>query len=633
MLNGLRKAGQSVVGKIVATVLFSILILSFAIWGIGDIFRTPTQTVVAEVGSTDISVDQYRTAYNRELQRLSRQFRTNISTEQARTFGIDQNVLSRLVTEAVLDERARKLGVAISDQLVARTVVEDPTFQGPGGQFDRNRFEQLLRDNNLNEPLYVHEQRAAIARTQLAEALTGDLPVPLAAREAIHRFATEKRAASYLVLPASAAGDIPAPTEEQVQAFFNERKGSFQAPEYRAITVMTLDPSTLAKPDEVSDADARQRYEQEKARFGTPERRTVQQISFPTKEEAEAAFNRIKEGATFEQIASERNLTPQDTDIGTFSKSEMVDPAVADAAFALQEGATSGPVESRFGPVLVRVSKVEPAAVRPFEEVAGEIRAEIANQKARDAIEDVHDAIEDLRASARPLAEIAKEKNLPLMQVPAVSREGRDKAGKPVENLPDRDAVLAAVYASDIGVDNEPVRGKDGGYVWFEITGIEPARDQTLAEVRPEVERQWRQEQVSDRLSEKARGLVERLNKDEPIETLAAEVGLQVETATELDRNAPKGNLTADVVRRIFTTPVGKAESAAGSPDTRTVFKVTSATVPPFLTTTQQAQQIETQLRQGMSDDILAQYIAQAQKEMNVRIYPETVRQVVGGGF
>jgi peptidyl-prolyl cis-trans isomerase D len=629
----LRKAGQSVVGKIVATVLFSILILSFAIWGIGDIFRTQTQTVVAKVGSTEISVDQYRTAYNRELQRLSRQFRTNISAEQARAFGIDQSVLSRLVTEAVLDERARNLGMAISDQLVARTVVEDPTFQGPSGQFDRARFEQLLRDNNLNEPLYVFEQRAAMARMQLAEALTGDLPVPLAAKEAIHRFATEKRAASYLVLPAMAAGDIPAPTEEQVQAFFNDRKGSFRAPEYRAINVMTLDPSALAKPEGISDQDARQRYEQEKARFSTPERRTVQQISFPSKEEAEAAFTRIKEGATFEQIAAERNLTPKDTDIGTFTRSEMVDPAVGDAAFALQEGATSGPVESRFGPVLVRVSKIEPASVRPFEEVAGEIRGEIANQKARDAVDDVHDAIEDLRASAKPLAEIAKEKNLPFLQVPAVTREGRDKTGKPVENLPDRDAVVAAAYASDIGVDNEPVRAKDGGYVWFEVTGIEPSRDQTLAEVRSEVERQWRQEQVSERLSEKARGLVERLNKGEPIETLATEAGLPIETVADLDRNAPKGGLTPDVVRRIFTTPVGRAESAAGSPDTRTVFKVTSATVPAFVTTTQQAQQIETQLRQGMSDDILAQYIAQAQKEMNVRIYPEAVRQVAGGGF
>jgi peptidyl-prolyl cis-trans isomerase D len=630
MLNGLRKAGQSFVGKIVATALFSVLILSFAIWGIGDIFQARSQTVVAEVGSTEISVDQYRTAYNRELQRLSRQFRTNISSEQARAFGIGQSVLSRLVTEAVFDERARSLGLAVSDQLVARTVVEDPTFQGQGGQFDRARFEQLLRDNNLNEALYVREQRAAMARMQLAEALTGDLPVPLAAKEAIHRYASEKRAASYLVLPGSAAGDIPAPTEEQVQAFFNERKSAFRTPEYRAVTLMSVEPMSLAKPEAVSDADARHRYEQEKARFSTPERRTVEQISFPSKEEAEAAFTRIKEGAGFEQIASERNLTPQDTAIGTHSKAEMVDPAVADAAFALQEGATSGPVESRFGTVLVRVSKVEPASVRPFDEVAGEIRSEIANDKAREAIDDFHDAVEDLRASAKPLSEIAKEKNLPLLQIPAVTREGRDKAGKEIENVPDRDAVLAAVYASDIGVDNEPLRDKSGGYVWFEVTGIEPAREQSLAEVRPEVERQWREEQVSERLSEKARGLVERLDKGEAIETLATEVGVPVETATEIDRNGPKGNLTADVVRRIFTTPVGKSESAAGSADSRTVFKVASATVPPFVTSTQQAQQIEAQLRQGMSDDLLAEYLGQAQKEMKVRIYPEAVRQVTG---
>src|SRR3954451_12672917 len=85
MLRGMRLAGQSLVGKIIATVLFGFLILSFAVWGIGDIFRTTPPSVVAQVGKTSISVDQMRIAYTNELQRLGRQFRTVITPEQART--------------------------------------------------------------------------------------------------------------------------------------------------------------------------------------------------------------------------------------------------------------------------------------------------------------------------------------------------------------------------------------------------------------------------------------------------------------------------------------------------------------------------------------------------------------------
>jgi peptidyl-prolyl cis-trans isomerase D len=631
MLTGLRKAGNSFIGRIVATVLFGILILSFAIWGIGDIFRGAPSNRVATVGQTEISAERFRTAYNTEIQRLNQQFRTNITPDQARAFGLDQRVLARLISEAVLAERARALGLSASDQLVARSILEEPALRGPDGQFDRARFEQLLRDIGMTEAGFVNDQRAAIVRLHLADALTGALPVPMAAREALHRFANERRDASYVLLTPAAAGEIPVPSAEQLQTFYEERKSSFNAPEYRALSLVAVSPETLAKPEAVSDADARQRYEQTKSRFGSPERRTVQQITFGSLEEAEAAFNRIKEGASFEAIATERNVAPQDLSLGTFTRSEMLDPAVADAAFSLQQGAVSGPVQGRFGPVLVRVTEIQAEAVRPFEEVAADVRRDIAQERARAEINDVHDAIEDMRASARPLAEIAQEKGLSLVQIPAVDRTAQDKSGQPVENLPERNALLTAAFASDIGVDNEALRTSEGGYVWFDVTGIEPTRERPLDEVREEVTRQWRAAEVSQRLTDKARQLVERLDKGETLETLAAEVNAPVKTATDLARRAPKDDLTADAVTRIFTTPVGKAGTAPNGEENRVVFKVGAARVPPLVTTTQEAQQVENQLRDGIGDDLVSEYIGQVQKDLGVTVNQQVVRQVVGG--
>ncbi|AWM87018.1 peptidylprolyl isomerase [Microvirga sp. 17 mud 1-3] len=631
MLRGMRKAGQSLVGKTFMAIFFGLLIVSFAIWGIGDIFRATPPSSIARVGKTDITIDAVRTAYNNELQRLGRQFRTVITPEQARLFGIDQQVLSNLVNEAVMSEEARKLGLSVSDQLVARSITEDPAFRGADGQFNRALFDQVLRNASLSEAGFVHEQRSAMARIHLAEAIAGDLTVPMAAREAFNRYSTERRTASYFVLTAAMAGEIPAPTQEQLQSFFDERKGAFQAPEYRSLTAMALDATSLAKPESISDADARQRYEQEKAKFGTPEKRTIQQITFPSKEEAEAAFNRIKEGATFESIAEERKVPPQDLELGTFTKSEMLDPAVAEAAFSLQEGATSGPVDGRFGPVLVRVTKIAPESVKPFEEVAGEIRAELAKARAGDQLESIHDAIEDQRAGARPLAEIAKEKGLPLVQIPAVDSQGLDKAGKPVE-LPGRDAVVKAAFASDIGVDNEPLRMPDGGYVWFDVTGIEPSREKTLDEVRDQVAKLWHTDEVSRRLSEKARGLTERLEKGEAIEAVAQDAGAAAKSAADLARGVAKDELNADAVTRIFSVPVGQPGNAASGAETRAVFKVTAASVPPLAPTSQEAQQIETQLRNGMGDDLVNEYIAQIRKDLGVTINQQALRQATGGG-
>ncbi len=625
----MRKAGQTVVGKAIATIFFGALIVSFAIWGIGDIFRATPASTVAEVGDTTITVDQTRNAYTNEVQRLGRQFRTVISPEQARAFGLDQQVINNLVTDAVLAEKAREMGLSVSDQLVAASIMNNPAFKGADGQFNRALFDQALRNINLSEAGFVQEQRSAMARLHLAEAIAGDINVPLAAKEALNRYATERRAASYLLLTAAMAGDVPAPTAEQLQTFFNERKSAFRAPEYRAVSVMALDAAALAKPDTVSETDARQRYEQQKARYGTPERRTIQQITFPSPAEAEAAATKIKEGATFESVAAERNVSAQDLELGTFTKAEMLDPAVADAAFGLEQGAVSAPITGRFGPILLRVTQIQPEAVRPFEEIAAELRQEVATERAQGQIERIHDEIEDLRAGAKPLADIAKEKGLTLVQIPAVDASGLDKAGNPV-NLPEKAATVKAAFASDIGVDNEALR-TGTGYVWYDVTGIEASREKNLDEVREQVAAQWREDQVAQRLSEKARGLTERLEKGEAIEAVAQEAGATVQTATDLARNAVKNDLTAEAVNRIFAVPVGKAGNAANGPDARVVFKVTSATVPPLVTSTQQAQNTENQLRTGLGDDLIGQYIARVRQELGVTINQQALRQATGG--
>ena len=632
MMKGLRTAGQTWLGKAVIAVLFGFLILSFAIWGINDIFRGATRVTVAKIGDTEISGETFRTTYQSELQQLIRRSRQSITAQQARAMGLETQVLSRMVTEATLDEKARDLGLKVSDQLIARTVTEDPTFRGPSGQFDRTRFDYYLSERGLNEQGFVREQHGALTRLHLADAIAGALQVPVAAQEAVHRYGAERRAASYFILPAASVGEIAPPSDAQLQSFYEERKGTFRAPEYRAVNVIALSPETLARPDQVSDEEARKRYEQVKAsRFGSPERRKIQQIVFPSREEAEAAFARIKEGTTFEAIAAEKSIPQGELELGTFAKSEMIDPAVADAAFALDAGGVSGPVQGRFGTVMVRVTQIEPERVKPYDEVAAEVRRDIALEKARNAINDVHDKVEDQRASARPLPEIAKEQGLPLVAVAALDRSGRDKAGGAVANLPERDALLTAIFGSDVGVDNEALRSKDGGYVWYEIKSIEPARDRPLSEVRGEVAEQWRADEISRRMAEKARGLTERLNKGEAIESIAAEVGEPVKSATDLGRRTARDELSAEVVGRIFSVPVGQAASAEAGNNGRAVFKVAAATVPPFVTTTQEAARLADQMRLFIADDLVAQYVKQAQQDLGVRIYQDAVRRAVGG--
>lgn len=632
MLQGINQLGRSWVGRVIVAGLFSLLIVSFAIWGIGDVFRGNVRTQVATVGGVDITAEVYRTAYQQEYQALIRRAGRSVTPEQARAAGLEDRVLARLISEAAFDHEAKRYGLNVSDELVVKVIQDDTNFKGATGGFDRNVFSDTLRQSGLTEPQYVREQRLVMARQQLGEGVSGALRIPLSMREAIHRYQMERRTAEVIRLPASIAGEVAAPDDAKLQAFYEERKVNFRSPEYRSVTLLALNPTTLAKPQSVSDDDARAYYGRVKdTRFGTPEKRAVQQIIFPTKEQAEAAAVKIKAGTSFDDIAKEQNVDDATLNLGTLARGDMLDEATADAAFALPEGGVSEPVAGRFGTALVRVAKIEAGSLKPFAEVADEVKLELARERARGEVQTVHDAIEDLRAGAKSLADIAKDKGLALVQVPAVERGGRDKEGRPVVDVMGVPALLTAVFRSDVGSDNEAVTTADGGYVWYDVTGIDAARDRPLADIREQVSAEWRKAEVARILADKARVLVERIDKGEPVSALADEVGQKWETVSDVARAQAREGLPAPVATRLFATPVGRGGSIAPNDESRVIFKITAAAVPPFMTTTQEAAGAEGQLRTLVTDDLLAQYLADVEKRIGVQIYRQNIRRAIGG--
>lgn len=425
----------------------------------GDIFRGYGRNEVAKVGKSEIGLEQMRTAYQNEIQNLIRQQRRQISPEMARALGLDRQVLSRLLTEATLDQTAQGMRLAVSDETIRNLIFDDQVFRDASGQFSAARFNELLRTNGYSEQSYVALQRSIILRQQLSEMVVGGLSAPLALQEIGNRLRNEKRGITFARMPASAAGEIAAPTEDQLKSFFNDRKAAFRAPEFRTAAILSITAETLADPAKVTDEEAKARYEATKAqRFTAAEMRTVQQIPFPNAEEAQAAKAKIDGGETFDEIATERNVAFNSLTLGTFTREQMIDPAVRDAAFALEEGAVSAPVTGAFGTVLLRVTKVDSAHVRPFEEVAAEVKQELATSRAASQVTELHDKIEDQRASARPLAEIARELNLTLRMAGPINASLGKPDGSREEALPGGDSTLQAIFRSDIGVDNEAIR-------------------------------------------------------------------------------------------------------------------------------------------------------------------------------
>ena len=369
MLRGIRKTSENWLGRTVMGVVMSVLAGSFAIWGINDIFRGFGRSSLAKIGDSEIPVEQFRQTYQDRMQQIGRQLGRPLTPEQAR--GLDRQVLGEMIVQAGLDQRARKMGLGLSDTDIARHITSDRKLQTANGQFDKAKFDFILRNLGYSEQRFVAEQRQEILRRQILDSVTADIAPPKTWLDAVNQFQNEERNIEYMALGPAQAGNIPQQKEEQIKKYFDERKIIFRAPEYRKVAVVSVTPSDLAKWMEVSDDDLKKAYEQRRASLTTPERRHVEQIVFPTLADAQAAADRIKTGTSFAQIASERGLKDQDVDLGTLPKTRIVDPVVAEAAFSLTQGEVSAPLQTRFGAAaLVTVLKIEPEVTPSLADVA-----------------------------------------------------------------------------------------------------------------------------------------------------------------------------------------------------------------------------------------------------------------------
>ena len=633
MLRGIHKATSNWLGKAILSVVMGLLIVSFAVWGIGDIFRGFGRNAVAKIGNTEISIEQFRQFYTDRLQQVGRQVGRAITPDQARGLGLDRQILSQIVAETTLDEYSRKLRLGLSDAEISRRITSDPSFRGANGQFDRTRFEQIIRNAGFSEPRFVDQQRRDTLRRQIVQSIIGEIKVPTIALSAINQYQNEKRNIEYLTLTPAQAGDIAAATPEALKKYFDERKVLFRAPEYRKITLLSLTPADIAKPDAVSDADAKAYYERNKNSYGAPERRELRQIVFPNAQDAATASERIAKGLSLADLAKERGLKDSDIDVGTVTKSEIIDPAVADAAFALKTGEISAPVKGSFGTVLLQVGKIEPGSQKTYEEVASQIKREQAEARARTEINNLRDKIEDERAGGSTLAETAKKLGLKSRTIEAIDRSGRAPDGKPVADLPRTPDVISTAFGSDVGVDSEALQLPNNGLLWYDVTGITPSRERTLEEVKDQVATRWRDDEIATRLLAKTDDMLGKLKTGGVLSQVASEAGLKLESASGLQRGRSAGFVPAKVVDAVFKVAKGAPGSTEGETQTqRFVFRVTEVIDPPLDANSPQAKQLSTSLQSSYSDDMIGQYIARLESDYGVSINQQALNQVIGGG-
>ena len=627
MLDALRSAA----GTWVAKILLLLLVLSFAVWGIsGQVVNGVGGSNVLTAGDTKVSLNEYRLAYDRQIDALSRQFGTPVTREQANAIGVGDQVLSQLVAGAVLDEEARKLGLGLSRDRVASLTGEDPAFRGPDGKFNREQFEAVLRQAGVRPEDYLRNRGQVAIRQQIVEAVSDGLQPPDTFLRALAIYRGEGRTAEFILLPRASVEPIAEPGEAALKTFFDANKATYAAPEYRKLSYAKLEPEDIADISAITQDQVRQDYEANRKRFVTPESRTIEQIVFATPDAAAKAANAIGGGATFEKVVADQGKTLPDVLLGTFTREQVPDKNVADAAFGLTPNAVSPVVQGAFGPVLLRVTEIKPEVVRPLSEVTDEIRQDLATSEANRILMDVHDSYEDSRAAGESLREAAAKLKLDVTTVDAVDRLALRPDGSIVENLPASRDLLKAVFETEANVENAPITIGSNGFVFYEVEKITPARERALEEVRAKVVADWKAAEAAKLLSAKAADFQKRLRDGATLDSLASEAKTEKQTKRGLKRDGDDVDFGRAGVDAVFASPlnsVGRTAAPAG--DGEIVFKVTEVSEPVGAEASAVLEDERKTYASGFADDLLDQLVARLRSEYDVTVDENAVARAL----
>ncbi|WP_083918567.1 peptidylprolyl isomerase [Woodsholea maritima] len=602
MLALMRHAARSPI----AVVIIGLLIASFALWGISDIF-TRGGNAVAIVGSETITAQELNQAYETEFSRIQRE-NPQLTREMADQYGLGEQVLQRLIGEAALRVKANTMNLAVSDDKLLETIQDIEAFKSPfSGQFDSTTYASVLRDINLNTRLFERQVREELRRGQISTAVYKGVSVPEIMLQAQAAFAGERRQIHALMLSPSLAGDIEAPTDEQLTTFIEENAQYFTRPEQRRFTLVRFEPSAFAPDIEVSEDDIRARYdyERESGSLGTPATRSLITLAAGTQETAQALAARLREGASADALAQEFSLLePQTYD--SVQAYQIPDSTIAAAAFEMQTNEVRA-IEGRLGWTVIQVSAAQNAVIPTYETQSATIRQSLAEAQAGDVMYDRVSAFQDAVAQGSTLEEAAIAANVPYESFDFITNNGFTLDQEPVYTLLEASDLLEQIFALPLAYTSDVEGYGEGNYFVARVDAIEDQRLATLDEVRDEVTPAWRARQLDEALGVIVAQAQTRINAGEDLNVIADSLGAgaRVETAT-LTREQTAGAFNQRLVSQAFNANAHEAfEARAGDGRTRALVLV-DAILPPanasMATVNREA------MEQGLTQDIAIRF-------------------------
>jgi peptidyl-prolyl cis-trans isomerase D len=629
MLTALRRMA----GTWVAKILFALLVLSFAVWGIEDVVRNiGRETAVARVAGDPIELPEAQATARREMARIARQLGNRFEPDDNIRRAVAAQALEQLIADRALRAEARRQGITAPTEAVRNAVFAIPGLRGEDGNFSRVVFDSFLRQNDLNEQQFLQIVAGDVLRQQLAGAVRSGAASPDVLSGPILAWAMERRGAEVVLVQSGAMPEPEAATEAQLRRFQENNAARFSSPEYREAVVAVLTPEAIASEIEVTDAQLQQAYESRRAQYDLPERRALLQAVVPNEEAARQIAQSWREGAAFPAIESAASAADGSAaDLGLLDRATLPLANVAEAAFAAPAGAVIDPVQSPFGWHVIKVDRIEPATIRTLADVRDELRAEVARDRAFDMAYERANRVEDALAGGTPLTEVGQRFGLGVGTV-TLDASGRDAEGAAVA-LPVPEAqradLLRAVFAARQG-DAPRMTEMGDAFVAIELRAVTPPALRPFESVEAALRVAFEADARRRAAEERAAALLAAVRGGKPLAEAAAEAGLTAQRIAAFGRNPQQAaGLPPELLAPLFEARQNEVTMA----ETRTGFAVAQLTdIIPFNPASDPLGlgRVRTEIEQSMQDELEEQFAIALRGRADVRINRTLLDQVTG---
>ncbi len=623
MLQALREQASSWVIKI----LLGLLVVSFAIWGINDVFLGERDPTVVQVGSLKLSRSQVNDEIREEMNRLQPLFGGRLDRAEADRMGITGQVMENIVNRAAINLGASDLGIAMSDRLVANRIQSDATFFNSRGQFDRAIFAQVLSRAGMTEGYYVTNLKRDLAAAEINRAIAGAVPVPTLIVDPLVAFRSERRVARALVVPLAPESAVKEPTAAEVESYYKANTQRFMAPQLRDVTWLELDPNALAGEIAVAEDRLKKTYEERKDEFATRDRREAEQVVFRTEAAARQAAGLIASGKSLADAAKTVDAGLKPVPLGWIERRDAL-PELADRIFELKKGETSQPLKSGLGWHIVHIRNAEQGRQRTYQEVRDQLRKELATREAQDSIFALTNRIEDSLASGAVIEETARQLNLKSRRAQTLDARGRDAAGEPVDGLPRSDNFLRVAFETADGQDSALTETQAGGFFILHVNKVTPPAVRPLDAVRAEVIKARKAEARARATEARARAIVEKIKAGQKIDALAKAEKLALKTTPPFSRltHDAESGLPASLMEQLFSLKAGGVATGQGD-NGYTVAVLSEIRAPSAKEKSEATSAMREEIRQGIAGDLFQQFVGSLRARYSVTIRNDQLQE------